>query len=96
MSSCYLIAGSIIQNPETRPSYSSDLLDPDMAFAKSIRDKGGFLFVSNRMNFGHLVNNEKFPVEHLNNELWEIERNRLVKIRCRFLRAQLGRGGAIS
>ena len=34
------------------------------------------MFVSNRLNFGHLVNNEDFPTSHTRNELWEMERNR--------------------
>ncbi len=76
ISSCYLISGTLIQEEKTRPSYSSSTLDPDMAFSKSLRDKNVFLYVSNRLNFGHLVNNEKFATGFLNNELWEMERNR--------------------
>ena len=76
ISSCYLISGPLIQNEKTRPSYSHPTLDPDMAFAKNFRDSKVFMYVSNRVNFGHMVNNENFPVTHLNNELWEIERNR--------------------
>ena len=32
--------------------------------------------VTNRANFGHLVDADNFNTEHLNNELWEISRNR--------------------
>lgn len=76
ISSCYLIAGSMIQNAKTRPTYSHPTLDPDMAFAKNIRDNKIFLHVTNRVNFGHLINNENFSVTHFKNELWEMERNR--------------------
>ena len=37
ISSCYLVSGSVIRNKATRPSYSSKKLDPDMAFAQSLR-----------------------------------------------------------
>jgi len=76
LSSCYLISGTVIHNPDTRPSYVHKLLDPDMAFAANIRSKDIFLHVTNRLNFGHMVNNEDFPTTHLHNELWEMERNR--------------------
>jgi len=78
ISSCYLVAGSLIRDKAKTGSvgYTSDTLDPDMAFAQSLRKEGVFMYVSNRVNFGHLVNNENFPVTHLHNELWEMERNR--------------------
>jgi len=34
------------------------------------------MYVSNRANFGHLINPEKFTSIHLNNELWEMQTNR--------------------
>ena len=76
ITSCYLIAGSVIHNQDTKPSYVNKMLDPDMAFATNLRAKDVFMYVSNRLNFGHLVNNEAFPTSNLNNELWEMERNR--------------------
>jgi hypothetical protein len=76
VSNCYLIQGSLIHDPKTRPSYVHKMLDPDMALMANIRSKGGFIFVTNRLNFGHLVNAEDFPTSHLHNELWELERNR--------------------
>ena len=68
--------GSLIHNEDTRPSYVHKMLDPDMALMASIRAKGEFIYVTNRLNFGHLVNAEDFETSHLHNELWEIERNR--------------------
>ena len=50
-------------------------LIPDMAIAASIRDKDRFLFVSDRLNFGHLMNNEGFRTGKKNNGLCELERN---------------------
>ena len=76
LASCYLLSGKLVLDPATRPSYVSNLLDPDMALMANLRKNDVFIFVSNRLNFGHLVNNEEFPTSHLHNELWEIERNR--------------------
>jgi len=76
VSNCYLIQGSLIHNEETRPSYVHKMLDPDMALMANIRAKGEFIYVTNRLNFGHLVNAEDFETSHLHNELWEMERNR--------------------
>lgn len=76
VSSCYLISGAIIHNPDTRPSYVHKMLDPDMALMANIRAKDIFIYVTNRLNFGHLVNNEEFKTTHNTNELWEIETNR--------------------
>ena len=76
VSSCYLVSGHVIHGEDTRPSYVHETRDPDTAFTESLRDRGVFLFVSNRHDFGHLVNNEAFPTTNLNNELWEVTRNR--------------------
>ncbi len=59
-----------------RPSFSDRSLDPDMAVCADLREKGVFLHATNRLNWGHLVNADDFATDHLNNELWELERNR--------------------
>jgi len=76
ISSSYLISGSVIHSEETRPSFVNKMMDSDMAFTTNLRSSDVFMFVTNRLNFGHLINNEAFPTSHLHNELWEIERNR--------------------
>lgn len=76
ISSSYLISGSVIHSEETRPSFVNKMMDSDMAFTTNLRSSDVFMFVTNRLNFGHLINNEAFPTSHLHNELWEMERNR--------------------
>jgi hypothetical protein len=51
------------------------LLDADMAFCKNMRDKDIFMYVTNRLEFGHMVNADDFKTNHLHNELWEIINN---------------------
>ena len=75
ISTAYLIKGSLIRNKDTRPSFVSRMLDPDMAFCKNLRDKDIFFYVSNRVDFGHLVNTDEFDAGKLNGELWEINSN---------------------
>ena len=75
ISSCYLLHGSLIADEKTRPEFISRLLDPDMAFCKSLRDRDIDFYVSNRLDWGHLVNAEDFDTSHVNNELWEITNN---------------------
>nr|CAD7453420.1 unnamed protein product [Timema tahoe] len=76
VSGCYLINGSVIANTETRPSYAFDNLDPDMAFCSNMREKDIFMFVSNRMDFGHLVNADNFDTDKTNSEIYQIFDNR--------------------
>ncbi|XP_067005007.1 procollagen-lysine,2-oxoglutarate 5-dioxygenase isoform X2 [Anabrus simplex] len=73
---CYLINGTVINNPETRPSYDYDRLDPDMAFCANMRKKDVFLYVSNRMDFGHLVNADNFDTTRTNSDLYQLFDNR--------------------
>ena len=79
LSSCYLISSKILKDPATHPDYLHDTLDADMAVAQSLREKNVFMYVSNRANFGHLINPEKFTSIHLNNELWEMQTNRYIQ-----------------
>nr|CAD7196665.1 unnamed protein product [Timema douglasi] len=76
VSGCYLINGSVIANTETRPSYAFDSLDPDMAFCSNMREKDIFMFVSNRMDFGHLVNADNFDTDKTNSEIYQLFDNR--------------------
>ena len=64
------------KDEEKRPNYIHKLLDADMAFCANLREADVFFYVTNRASFGHLVDSDGFSTEHLNNELWEISRNR--------------------
>lgn len=52
-------------------------LDADMAFSESLRSNGIFMYVSNEMNYGHLVDPEAYSTKHLNNDLYEIQTNKI-------------------
>jgi len=76
ISGAYLINGSLIKNEETRPNYINNLLDADMAFAVNNRDRDIFMYISNRVDWGHLINADNFDTSHLHNEMYQIFDNR--------------------
>ena len=54
VSSCYLIQGAIMSNPDTKPSYAEmNGLDSDASFSANMRLRDVEMFVSNRFDFGH-------------------------------------------
>ncbi|XP_046593466.1 procollagen-lysine,2-oxoglutarate 5-dioxygenase isoform X1 [Neodiprion lecontei] len=77
VSNCYLINASLINNKETRPSYSVGDLDVSMSFAYSNREKDIFMYVSNRVEFGHLVSPDNFDTKLTNPDLYQIFDNKL-------------------
>lgn len=76
ISGAYLIKGSLIQDEDRHPSFIHRLLDADMSFCANLREANVFFYVSNRVSFGHLVDSDGFHISHLNNDLWEMSRNR--------------------
>ena len=54
VSSCYLIQGAIMSNPNTKPSYAEmNGLDSDASFSANMRLRDVEMFVTNRFDFGH-------------------------------------------
>lgn len=76
VSSCYLIKGILIRQPELKPSYAYNQLDADMAFCTNMREKDVFMYVTNRVDFGHLVNADNFDSSRINSEIYQILDNR--------------------
>ncbi|XP_071545280.1 procollagen-lysine,2-oxoglutarate 5-dioxygenase 1-like isoform X2 [Panulirus ornatus] len=76
ISSCYLFRRSVFDGQKVQSLFIRNILDPDMAFCENLREKGIFMYVSNRVDFGHLVSADKFDTSRLYNELWEVFENR--------------------
>jgi len=76
ITSCYLVQGEVIHNPKTKPSYIHKLQDADMAFCTNMRASDVDMYVTNRLDWGHLITAENFETTHFNNELYEIVNNR--------------------
>lgn len=77
VSNCYLINATIIANKATRPSYEDGDLDTEMAFARGNRQKGLFMYVSNRLEFGHLVNPDTYDIRLTYPDMYQIMDNKL-------------------
>ncbi len=67
ISGAYLIKGELIRHPneKSRPNFVHKLLDADMAFCANLREADVFFHVSNRANFGHLVDADDFKTNHV-------------------------------
>uniref|UniRef100_W5MDY2 Procollagen-lysine,2-oxoglutarate 5-dioxygenase 1 n=1 Tax=Lepisosteus oculatus TaxID=7918 RepID=W5MDY2_LEPOC len=76
ISSIYLIKGSVLKSELlAKDLFSSPHLDPDMAFCHNVRNQGGFMYVTNRQEFGHILSTENYQTSHLHNDLWQIFEN---------------------
>ncbi|XP_062372754.1 multifunctional procollagen lysine hydroxylase and glycosyltransferase LH3 [Sardina pilchardus] len=69
----YLIQGSILRSRLKAVNiYQQEGTDPDMAFCRSIRDQGVFMFVSNRDEFGRLISTNNYNTTRLYPDMWQI------------------------
>ncbi|XP_032668644.1 procollagen-lysine,2-oxoglutarate 5-dioxygenase isoform X1 [Odontomachus brunneus] len=83
VSNCYLINATILNNETIRPFYgnpdgNSDTdMDTEMAFAQRNRHHGVFMYVSNRLDFGHLVNPDTYDIQLVYPDMYQIMDNKL-------------------
>ncbi|KAM3590698.1 uncharacterized protein V6R79_014517 [Siganus canaliculatus] len=69
----YLLKASVLRSKLAQVSLFVDQdMDSDMAFCRSIRDQGIFMFVSNRDEFGRLVASASFNTSQLHPDMWQI------------------------
>ncbi|XP_037093698.1 multifunctional procollagen lysine hydroxylase and glycosyltransferase LH3-like [Pollicipes pollicipes] len=76
VSECYLVKRSVFSDDATRPDFEDGSENVHNTFSKTIVDSGKFLLVSNRANFGHLVDPRGFNTSRLHNEMWQVTTNR--------------------
>uniref|UniRef100_A0ABI7W8X0 procollagen-lysine 5-dioxygenase n=1 Tax=Felis catus TaxID=9685 RepID=A0ABI7W8X0_FELCA len=78
ISQAYVIRGETLRTElPQREVFSGSDTDPDMAFCKSLRDKGIFLHLSNQQEFGRLLATSRYDTDHLHPDLWQIFDNPL-------------------
>ncbi|XP_014472797.1 PREDICTED: procollagen-lysine,2-oxoglutarate 5-dioxygenase 3 [Dinoponera quadriceps] len=83
VSNCYLINATILNDESTRPFYGDPDENPDadtdteMTFAERNRRAGVFMYVSNRLDFGHLVNLDTYDVQLTHPDMYQIMDNKL-------------------
>eukprot|EP00118_Oscarella_pearsei_P003266 m.13634 g.13634 ORF g.13634 m.13634 type:complete len:725 (+) comp25137_c0_seq1:1251-3425(+) len=71
----YLIKGSMLK--ANLPQFDDPELDADMSFCRLLREKGVFMFVTNQIPFGHLLEADEYETDHLHNDMYEVIRNPL-------------------
>ncbi|KAJ6652379.1 hypothetical protein lerEdw1_011609 [Lerista edwardsae] len=78
ISQAYLLRGETLrQELPQRGIFTLEDTDPDMAFCKSVREKGIFLHISNRDDFGRLLSKARYNTSRLHPDLWQILENPL-------------------
>ena len=55
MTSCYLVHGDVVRDPKIRPLYSIQSVYADLDFSGLMRAGDVDLFVSNVVDFGHIL-----------------------------------------
>uniref|UniRef100_A0A7M4F7B3 Procollagen-lysine,2-oxoglutarate 5-dioxygenase 1 n=1 Tax=Crocodylus porosus TaxID=8502 RepID=A0A7M4F7B3_CROPO len=76
ISNIYLIKGKTLRSELDQGNlFQSSKLDADMAFCQNVRDRGVFMFLTNRHSFGHILSLENYETTHLHNDLWQIFSN---------------------
>jgi len=71
----YLVHGHHIPMLRRHAVYMEGVLDSDMAFCKFLRDQVIFMYVDNRIYYGHLTDSSNFETSHLHNDLYTIVDN---------------------
>ncbi|XP_065162876.1 procollagen-lysine,2-oxoglutarate 5-dioxygenase isoform X2 [Atheta coriaria] len=73
---CYLVKGSLLQRYDrTKLHFSRKNIDADMSFCANLRDLDVFMFVSNRVDFGHLANPETYDTALSVPDMYQIFEN---------------------
>ncbi|XP_015835811.1 procollagen-lysine,2-oxoglutarate 5-dioxygenase isoform X2 [Tribolium castaneum] len=73
IANCYAINATLLKKfDETKLNFDRDNWDADMAFCANLRDLDVFMYVSNRVDFGHLVNPETFDITRVEPEMYQI------------------------
>ncbi|XP_062612335.1 multifunctional procollagen lysine hydroxylase and glycosyltransferase LH3-like [Saccostrea cucullata] len=69
----YLIHGSLMK--DLRDIYMDEGKEADMAFCGGLRQRGIFMYATNRKIHGHLVEFDDMETSHLHNDLYQIFQN---------------------
>lgn len=78
INNCFLMNATIFQRYDrSKITFSRGNLDADMSFCANLRDLDVFLYVSNRMDYGHLINPESFDVTIADPDMYQLFDNRL-------------------
>ncbi|XP_064359832.1 multifunctional procollagen lysine hydroxylase and glycosyltransferase LH3-like [Dromaius novaehollandiae] len=78
VSQAYLVRGETLRRElSARRLFALEDTDPDMAFCRGARERGVFLHVTNREEFGHLLATAQYNTSRLHPDLWQLLDNPL-------------------
>uniref|UniRef100_A0A8C9L7G2 Procollagen-lysine,2-oxoglutarate 5-dioxygenase 1 n=1 Tax=Pavo cristatus TaxID=9049 RepID=A0A8C9L7G2_PAVCR len=76
ISSVYMVKGKALRSElDEGDLFHGGKLDADMAFCHNVRNRGVFMYLTNRHQFGHILSLENYQTAHLHNDLWQIFSN---------------------
>lgn len=76
INSVYLINGTLLRKYDrTKLSFVHGNFDSDMALCANLRNLDVFMFVSNRLDFGHLINPDTYDTTLANPDMYQIFEN---------------------
>ncbi|KAJ8961211.1 hypothetical protein NQ318_008894 [Aromia moschata] len=71
--SCYLINATLLKRYDRKVlNFNSLHLDPDMAFCSKLRELDVYMYVSNRVDFGHLINYDTYDTTKTEPDMYQI------------------------
>lgn len=76
IANAYLINATVLRRfDRTQLNYNEPNIDSDMTFCKRLRELDVFMLVSNRIDFGHLINADTFDVTRTEPDMYQIFEN---------------------
>lgn len=73
IANAYVVNATVLRRYDrAQLNYNEPSTDADMAFCKKLRELGVFMYVSNRIEFGHLINADTFDVTRTEPEMYQI------------------------
>ncbi|KAK4880735.1 hypothetical protein RN001_008881 [Aquatica leii] len=73
INTCYLVNATMLKKYDrTQLSYNKENFDADMAFCSNLNELDVFMYVSNRVDFGHLINPESYDVTRTAPDMYQI------------------------
>ncbi|GLV38762.1 procollagen lysyl hydroxylase [Carabus blaptoides fortunei] len=78
ISNCYVINATILRQYDRKKlGHVFNNFDADMSLCTNIRNLGVFMYVSNRVDFGHLINPETYDISMAAPDMYQIFENAL-------------------
>uniref|UniRef100_A0A6P7FY86 procollagen-lysine 5-dioxygenase n=1 Tax=Diabrotica virgifera virgifera TaxID=50390 RepID=A0A6P7FY86_DIAVI len=76
ISNAYIINATLLRKHDRKVlNYTKPNLDADMTFCSNLRDLDVFMYVSNRLEFGHLINADTFDTTRTEPDMYQIFEN---------------------